>query len=64
MNLRIAYTGETVTKIRYEDEEIDFIVSCKSEAVKDLDVVRNLLIPNARGDLIKLGTVRPSLAPP
>ena len=57
LNLRIAYTGETVTKIRYEDEEIDFIVSCKSEAVKDLDVVRNLLIPNARGDLIKLGTV-------
>jgi len=57
LNLRIAYTGETVTKVRYEDEEIDFIVSCKSEAVKDLDVVRNLLIPNARGDLIKLGTV-------
>ena len=57
LNLRTAYTGESVTKVRYENEEVDFRVSCESTAVRDLDAVRNLLIPNARGDLIKLGTV-------
>ena len=57
LNLRTAYTGEIVTKVRYEDEEVDFRVSCKSKAIENLDTVRNLLIPNARGDLIKLGTV-------
>ena len=57
LNLRTAYTGEIVTKVRYEDEEVDFRVSCESKAIENLNTVRNLLIPNARGDLIKLGTV-------
>ena len=57
MNLRTAYSGETVTTVKYEDEEVDFRVCCDSESVKDLDTVQNLLIPNARGNLIKFGTV-------
>ena len=57
LNLRTAYSGETVTTVKYEDEEVDFRVCCDSESVKDLDTVQNLLIPNARGNLIKFGTV-------
>ena len=57
LNLRTAYTGEIVTKVRYEDEEVDFRVICEGKAIENLDTVRNLLIPNARGELIKLGTV-------
>lgn len=56
-NLRTAYDGEIVSRIRYGDEDVNFRVKLSSQATngqKDLNELLELLIPNRKGELVKL----------
>jgi multidrug efflux pump subunit AcrB len=54
-NVRIAYDGETVTRVRYGDEDVDFRVMLQEKARTGTRYLSDLLIPNQRGRLIPLG---------
>lgn len=56
-NIRIAFDGEVVTSIRDGDEDVDFRVQLTREARKNVDYLKNLVIPNQQGRLIKLSAV-------
>jgi multidrug efflux pump subunit AcrB len=53
-NVRIAYDGEVVTRVRYGDEDIDFRVMVEAIARRQLRYLNKLLIPNRQGRLIPL----------
>jgi len=53
-NARIAYDGEVVTSIREGDEDVEFRVQLTEGARRDVGVLRNMLVPNQRGRLIRL----------
>jgi multidrug efflux pump subunit AcrB len=54
-NVRIAYDGEVVTRVRYGDEDVDFRVLLQERARTGTKYLNDLLIPNQRGRLIPLG---------
>ena len=54
-NVRIAYDGEVVTRVRYGDEDVDFRVLLQEKARTGTGYLRELLIPNQRGRMIPLG---------
>jgi multidrug efflux pump subunit AcrB len=56
-NVRIAYDGQVVTRMRDGDEDIDFRVQLTERARRDLDFLRNLTVPNAQNRLIRLREV-------
>ncbi|MCH7761528.1 efflux RND transporter permease subunit [candidate division TA06 bacterium] len=56
-NLRIAYDGEVVTRVRYGDEDVDFRVILQKRSRRRLTHLKDLPIPNAQGRLIPLKDV-------
>jgi multidrug efflux pump subunit AcrB len=56
-NVRIAYDGEVVTRVRYGDEDVDFRVQLVEEARTQPDLLKDLRIPNREGRLIPLSDV-------
>lgn len=56
-NIRLAFDGEVVTSVRYGDEDVDFRVIFEESLRSSLDSLADLVIPNARGDFIRLEEV-------
>lgn len=56
MVIRAAITGNIVTSIRKEGEEIDFRVMLEKKYRNDANYIKSLTIPNRFGKLIKLGS--------
>lgn len=56
-NVRIAYDGELVTSTRDGDEDVGYRIRLAETARKDLVYLRDLVIPNRQGRLIKLREV-------
>lgn len=56
-NVRLAFDGEVVTSVRYGDEDVDFRVLFEDTARSSLDSLPDLVIPNARGEFIRLEEV-------
>jgi len=56
-NVRIAYDGQVITSIREGDEDVDFRVQLAERARRDVSFLRELVIPNQQGRLIKLKEV-------
>ncbi len=56
-NVRLAFDGEVVTSVRYGDEDVNFRVVFEETARSSLDTLTDLVIPNARGDFIRLEEV-------
>ncbi|MCP4390403.1 MAG: efflux RND transporter permease subunit, partial [Gammaproteobacteria bacterium] len=56
-NVRLAFDGEVVTSVRYGDEDVDFRVLFESTARSSIDTLADLIIPNRRGDFIRLEEV-------
>ncbi|HCO60751.1 MAG TPA: AcrB/AcrD/AcrF family protein [Porticoccaceae bacterium] len=55
--LRLAYDGETVTRVRYVDEEVAFRVMLDSSARSSDTALAALLVPNRQGRLVRLDRV-------
>lgn len=56
-NVRIAYDGEVVGTVRYGDEDVDFRVIFDDAVRQDPENLKNLLLPNGRGNLTPLDLV-------
>ena len=56
-NVRLAYDGEVITKVRYGDEDVGFRVLMEQSAREQPDYLGKLLIPNRQGRLIPLSEV-------
>jgi len=56
-NVRVAYDGEIVTSIRDGDEDVNFRVQLAGAARKDIRYLRDLVVPNQQGRLIRLREV-------
>ncbi|NNJ98021.1 MAG: efflux RND transporter permease subunit [Gammaproteobacteria bacterium] len=56
-NVRLAFDGEVVTSVRYGAEDVDFRVLFEDTARSSLDSLSDLVIPNARGEFIRLEEV-------
>ena len=56
-NVRLAFDGEIVTSVRYGDEDVNFRVLFEETARSSLDSLADLVIPNARGEFIRLEEV-------
>lgn len=56
-NVRFAYDGETVTDVRYGDEDVEFRVQLQESARANPKFLRELLIPNQQGRMIPLHEV-------
>ena len=56
-NVRLAFDGEIVTSVRYGDEDVDFRVLFEETARSSLDTLADLIVPNARGEFIRLEEV-------
>ncbi|MBN4081454.1 efflux RND transporter permease subunit, partial [Caldithrix abyssi] len=56
-NVRLAYDGEVVTRVRYGDEDVGFRVILEESARKKPDYLGQLKIPNQQGRLIPLREV-------
>jgi multidrug efflux pump subunit AcrB len=56
-NVRLAFDGEVVTSVRYGDEDVDFRVLFEESARSSLDTLADLIVPNARGEFIRLEEV-------
>ena len=56
-NVRLAFDGEVVTSVRYGDEDVNFRVLFEETARSSLDSLADLVIPNTRGDFIRLEEV-------
>ncbi|MDA1353705.1 MAG: efflux RND transporter permease subunit [bacterium] len=55
--VRTAYTGIEVTDVRYGDEDVAFRLQLNEYRRDNLDTLRNLLIPNQSGRLVKLNDI-------
>ena len=55
--MRLAFDGEVVTSTRYGAEDVNFRVLFGETARSSLDSLSDLVIPNARGDFIRLEEV-------
>ncbi len=56
-NVRIAYDGEIVTKVRYGEEDVEFRVVLNKKARGKMKYLRELAIPNMQNRLIPLREV-------
>jgi len=56
-NVRLAYDGQVVTRVRYGDEDVGFRVILEESARNKPDYLSKLKIPNRRGRLIPLSEV-------
>jgi len=56
-NVRLAFDGEVVTSVRYGDDDVDFRVLFEESARTSLDTLADLIVPNARGEFIRLEEV-------
>lgn len=56
-NVRIAYDGEVVTRVRYGDEDVDFRVIFSDAVRKSPSSLAELTLPNRNGYLTPLGEV-------
>jgi multidrug efflux pump subunit AcrB len=56
-NVRIAYDGQVVTRVRYGDEDVGFRVILEESARKKPNYLGNLKVPNRQGRLIPLREV-------
>ena len=56
-NVRLAFDGEVVTSVRYGDEDVDFRVLFEDTARSSLESLADLVIPNARGEFVRLEEV-------
>ena len=56
-NVRLAFDGEVVTSVRYGDEDVDFRVLFEDTARSSLGSLSDLVIPNSRGDFVRLEEV-------
>ena len=56
-NVRLAFDGEIVTSVRYGDEDVDFRVLFEETARSSIDTLADLIIPNARGEFVRLEEV-------
>jgi multidrug efflux pump subunit AcrB len=56
-SIRLAYDGEIVTSVRYGEEDVDFRVIMDEEARSSINVLRDLVIPNAAGRFVSLDEV-------
>ena len=56
-NVRLAYDGEVVTRVRYGDEDVGFRVQLEASARQRPDYLGQLQIPNRSGRLIPLRDV-------
>ncbi len=56
-NVRLAFDGEVVTSVRYGDEDVDFRVLFEATARSSVDTLADLIIPNSRGEFIRLEEV-------
>ena len=56
-NVRLAFDGEVVTSVRYGDEDVDFRVIFNESLRSSLDSLADLVIPNTRGEFIRLEEV-------
>ncbi len=56
-NVRIAYDGEVITKVRYGDEDVGFRILMEASTRHRPDYLGNLKIPNRQGRLISLKEV-------
>jgi multidrug efflux pump subunit AcrB len=56
-NVRIAYDGQTVTSVRYGDEDVDFRILLQEKVRTGTKYLSDLPIPNQRGRLIPLKEV-------
>ena len=56
-SVKTAYDGNVATSIQTENEKIDFRVLIDDKYKRDINFLENLLIPNAKGRLIKLNQV-------
>ncbi|MCP4136466.1 MAG: efflux RND transporter permease subunit, partial [bacterium] len=52
--IRVAYDGEVVTRVQYDEEETEFRVMLPAYSRKNLSYLKDLSIPNAENRLIKL----------
>ncbi len=55
--VRLAYDGEVATRVQYGHEEVDFKVQIIKSTRKNISYLKNLVVPNNVGRLIKLGSV-------
>jgi len=55
--VRSAYSGQIATSVRYGDQDVDFKVILNEDLRHQLSVLKNLLIPNQAGRLIRLNDV-------
>jgi multidrug efflux pump subunit AcrB len=53
-NVRLAYDGQVVTRVRYGDEDVGFRVQLEENARKRPDYLSELKVPNRQGRLIPL----------
>jgi multidrug efflux pump subunit AcrB len=56
-NVRVAYDGEVVSSVRFDDEDVDIRVQLSQAARRNEAMLKNLSIPNNQGRLVKLGAV-------
>lgn len=56
-NVRIAYDGQVVTRVRYGDEDVEFRVMLKESVRKQIKYLHELVIPNPQGRLISIKDV-------
>ncbi|MGB5275705.1 MAG: efflux RND transporter permease subunit [Gammaproteobacteria bacterium] len=56
-DVRLAFDGEVVTSVPYGDEDVDFRVLFEDTARSSLDSLSDLVIPNARGEFVRLEEV-------
>ncbi len=56
-NVRLAFDGEIVTSVRYGDEDVNFRVLFEETARSSLDTLSDLVIPNLRGEFVRLEEV-------
>ncbi len=57
LNVRTAYDGQVVTNVRYGEEDVDFRIEMHEKYRKSIEFLKELPIPNDKGELIKLKKV-------
>jgi multidrug efflux pump subunit AcrB len=55
--VRTAFSGFIASTIRYQDEDIDFNIEFSPSDQQDINSLKNLLIPNDKGRLIRLNDI-------
>jgi multidrug efflux pump subunit AcrB len=56
-NVRIAFDGQIVTRVRYGEEDVGFRLTVDPSVNREVSYLRNLLVTNRQNRLIRLGQV-------